>query len=127
MALERMHGFATTVGVSPGSERTDADGLHIRGRIFTDRVESSSGALHGENRVGLDLDVSPDGGGVLAGTFELTLGDGTGSWRGELAGRLEGGLVAAEGLARGTGGRAGGVVHIEFRQVKEHPATPPVT
>lgn len=127
MTMTTLEAYATTCSVDPGTESQDATGVHIRARVFTDRVEAHDARLDGTNKVTLDLDISPaDGSGVLAGTFELTLTSGAGGWRGEVRGRFEGGMVVAEGIARGSGPLAGAVLHIDYRQIKEHPAQPPV-
>jgi hypothetical protein len=126
MTMTTLDAYATTCSVDPGTEAQDASGVHIRKRVFTDRVEAKDARLDGTNKVTLDLDINPDGSGVLAGTFELTLTSGGGGWQGEVRGRFEGGMVVAEGLARGTGQLAGAVLHIDYRQIKGLPAQPPV-
>lgn len=126
MAISKVEAVATTCDVAPGQEKQDASGVHIRNRTFTDRVESETGTFDGTNRVTVDLDVNPaDGTGKLAGTFELALSSGAGGWKGEVSGHLEGGMVVAEGLARGTGSLEGAVLHIDYRQIKEHPKKAP--
>ena len=125
MTMTTLDAYATTCSVDPGTESQDAAGVHIRTRVFTDRVEARDARLDGTNKVTLDLDINPDGSGVLAGTFELTLTSGAGGWLGEVSGRFEGGMVVAEGLARGTGPLAGAVLHIDYRQIPEHPGQPP--
>lgn len=124
--LQRVTAIASTVDIQPGVETKDGQGMHIRGRVFTDRVQSPHPSFDGTNKVTLDLDIDPRGGGVLRGTFELTLTNGSGKWAGELDGHFENGMVVAEGMARGTGAQAGAVLHIGYRQIKEHPGTPPV-
>lgn len=124
--LNRVEAIATTVSIEPGSEGHDHQGAHIRNRVFTDRVQSAEPVLDGTNRVTLDLDVEPRGTGVLRGVFELALSNGHGGWRGEVEGRLEHGLVVAEGMARGTGAQEGAVLHVAYRQLDKHPGNPPV-
>jgi hypothetical protein len=124
--LQRVDAIATTVRIEPGNEQRDDAGVHIRERIFTDRVESSEPAFDGTNRVTLDVDVDSRGGGCLRGAFELRLTSGAGGWTGELEGRFEDGLVVAEGMGRGSGAHDGAVVHIDYRQVRAHPGKPPV-
>lgn len=124
--LKRVSSIACTVAIEPGTESTDARGTHVRRRVFTDRVQSAQPEFDGTNRVTLDLDFDAQGGGALRGAFELTLSDGRGTWRGEVDGRFENGMVVAEGIARGTGAHDGAVLHIDYRQIKEHPGTPPV-
>ena len=125
MALSLVEATATTCGVEPGREEQDDKGLHVRDRIFTDRVESESSVFDGSNRIRVDLDANPaDGSGRVMGTFELSLSSGAGSWKGELSGHLEGGMVVAEGLARGTGTLEGAVLRIDYQQIKEHPGKP---
>lgn len=124
--LSRVKAIATTVNIDPGSETTGSEGMRIRKRIFTDRVQSVHPSFDGTNRVVLDLDIDPQGGGVLHGTFELTLTSGTGTWKGEVDGHFEEGMVVAEGMARGTGMHDGAVLYISYRQIKEHPGKPPI-
>ena len=58
------------VRIDPGQETHDSSGLHVRGRVFTDRVESADVCLDGTNRVTLDLDLNlADGSGTLGGTL----------------------------------------------------------
>jgi hypothetical protein len=117
---------ATTCDVTPGSEETTDGMLRIRGRTFTDLVESSEPYVAGTNRptLNLELDLSR-GDGRVGGTFALSPSKPGGVWEGELTGRFEGGLVRAVGLARGVGGLAGGVLHVQFRQIPAHPGVPP--
>lgn len=124
--LQRVTAIASTVEIEPGSETGDAQGMHIRQRVFTDRVQSRHPSFDGTNRVTLDLDIDPRGGGGLRGTFELTLANGAGTWVGAVEGYFEDGMVVAEGMARGTGGHSGAALHIAYRQIKTHPGTPPV-
>lgn len=124
--LSRIKAIATTVSIEPGTEKSDAQGTHIRKRVFTDRVQSSDAAFDGTNRVVLDLDIDSKGAGGLRGKFELTLTNGSGSWNGEVEGHFEHGMVVAEGMARGSGTHEGAVLHIDYRQIAEHPGTPPV-
>jgi hypothetical protein len=124
--LNRIEAIATTVRIEPGTERTDDQGAHIRNRTFTDRVQSSAATLDGTNRVTLDLDIDARGAGVLRGVFELVLTSGKGTWTGEVQGHFENGMVVAEGLAHGTGAQEGAVLHIGYRQIPEHPGSPPV-
>jgi hypothetical protein len=127
MALTAFVATATTCDVAPGSEQLTAQGvLQIRGRTFTDLVESSEPSVAGTNRPTLDVDLNPSrGDGRLSGRFALSPTQSGGAWEGELTGRFESGLVRAVGLARGTGRLAGAVLHVEFRQIAEHPGTPP--
>lgn len=124
--LNHVEAIATTVSIEPGTEDQDDQGAHIRNRVFTDRVQSAESVLDGTNRVTLDLDIEPRGTGVLRGVFELALTSGQGGWRGEVAGYFEGGLVVAEGMARGTGAQEGAVLHVAYRQIDRHPGKPPV-
>jgi hypothetical protein len=124
--LNRIEAIATTVKIEPGTERSDGDGVHIRNRTFTDRVQSAEAAFDGTNRVTLDLDIDARGTGVLRGVFELVLTSGKGTWTGEVQGHFENGMVVAEGLAHGTGAQEGAVLHIGYRQIQEHPGSPPV-
>jgi hypothetical protein len=112
---------ATTCDVAPGSEENAPNGwLTIRGRTFTDVVESSEPDVAGTNRPTLDIDLDPaSGGGRLRGRFVLTPSKTGGTWEGELSGAFEGGLVRAAGLARGTGRLAGAVLHVDYRQVPD--------
>ncbi len=127
MTLTAFVATATTCDVAPGSEEvTDQGVLRIRGRTFTDLVESSEPYVAGTNRPTLNVDLDPSrGDGQLRGSFALSPSGPGGVWEGELTGRFEGGLVRAVGLARGTGRLAGAVLHVEFRQVPSHPGTPP--
>ena len=127
MALTAFAATATTCHVTPGSEEmTDGGTLRIRGRTFTDLVESSEPSVAGTNRPTLNLEFDPSrGDGHLRGNFALSPSEPGGAWEGELTGRFEGGFVRAVGLARGTGRFTGAVLHVEFRQVPAHPGTPP--
>jgi hypothetical protein len=127
MALTAFVATATTCDVAPGSEQMTPQGvLQIRGRTFTDLVESSEPSVAGTNRPTLDVDLDPSrGDGQLSGRFALSPTQPGGTWEGELTGRFESGLVRAAGLARGTGRLAGAVLHVEFRQIVKHPGTPP--
>lgn len=127
MPLTMFSATATTCDVAPGSEQVTAQGmLQVRGRVFTDLVESSESCVAGTNRPTLDLDFDPKrGDGRVSGRFALSPTAAGGTWEGELTGRFEGGLVRATGLARGTGRLSGGVLHVEFRQIPIHPGTPP--
>jgi hypothetical protein len=126
MTTTRLDGIATTSRIDPGQETQDSSGLHVRGRVFTDRVESTDVSLDGTNRVTLDLDINlADGSGTLAGTFELELLSAVGSWAGAVTGHFEHGMVVAEGIARGAGAFAGAVLHVAFRQLAEHPGQSP--
>jgi hypothetical protein len=127
MPLTAFFATATTCDVAPGSEEVTPQGVvQIRGRQFTDVVESSEPYIAGTNRPTLNLDFNPSGGdGQLRGTFALSPKDPGGAWEGELTGRFESGLVRAVGLARGTGRLAGAVLHVEFRQVPQLPGKPP--
>src|SRR5262245_31272672 len=110
---------ATTVQIDPGSETQDGGGVHVRHRVFTDRVESASADFDGTNTVTLDLDINPQNGeGGLRGTFELNLTNGQAAWKGELVGHFEQGMVVSQGVGRGTGSCEGRVIRIDFRQVK---------
>lgn len=120
--LKRVTAIAGTVSVEPGSEQADAQGMHVRQRVFTDRVQSSDAAFDGTNRVTIDADVDANGGGTLRGTFELSLSKGGGAWTGGVEGRFEQGMVIAEGVARGSGSNDGAVLYISYRQVKDAPA-----
>jgi|SRR5437764_106574 len=124
--LKHVDAIATTVSIEPGTQEQDGTGMHIRQRTFTDRVESHTMAFDGTNRVTLDADIDPRGQGTLRGVFELSLTSGDGSWKGELEGRFEGGLVVAQGIGRGGGAQEGGVVHIAYRQIAAHPGKPPI-
>jgi hypothetical protein len=124
--LKRIKAIATTVDIEPGTEKKDAQGVHIRKRVFTDRVQSTEAVFDGTNRVVLDLDIDAQGAGTLSGSFDLTLTNGTGIWTGEVEGHFEQGMVVAEGIARGTGVHKGAVLHIDYRQIAEHPGKPPV-
>jgi hypothetical protein len=126
MTLTRLDAVATTCRIDPGQETRDSSGLHVRGRVFTDRVESADARLDGTNRVTLDLDINPaDGTGTLAGTFELDLANRGGTWKGLVAGHFEGGMVVAEGIARGAGTLDHAVLHVEYRQIAQHPGRAP--
>jgi hypothetical protein len=127
MTLTAFVATATTCDITPGSEEVTAQGvLRIRGRTFTDLVESTEPFVAGTNRPTLDLDLEPSRGeGELHGSFALSPSRARGTWEGELSGRFEGGLVRAVGLARGTGSLVGGVLHVQFRQLPSHPGTPP--
>jgi hypothetical protein len=124
--LSRIRAIASTLNIEPGTEKSDGQGTHIRKRVFTDRVQSSDAAFDGTNRVVLDLDFDAQGAGGLRGKFEMTLTNGTGTWKGEVDGHFEQGMVVAEGMARGTGAQDGAVLHIDYRQIAEHPGTPPI-
>jgi len=126
MTLTRLDAVATTCRIDPGQETQDSSGLHVRGRVFTDRVESADARLDGTNRVTLDLDIKPaDGTGTLAGTFELDLTNRAGTWKGQVAGHFEGGMVVAEAIARGAGALDDAVLYVEYRQIGQHPGRPP--
>jgi len=126
MTTTRLDGVATTSRIDPGQETHDSSGLHVRGRVFTDRVESADVRLDGTNRVTLDLDLNlADGSGTLGGTFELDLLSRLGTWTGEVSGHFEAGMVVAEGLGRGAGSLAGAVLHVAFRQLAAHPGQAP--
>lgn len=124
--LSRIAAIATTFAIEPGTEETDERGAHIRQRTFIDRVQSPEVAFDGTNRVTLDLDVDARGSGSLRGIFELVLTTGNGAWKGEIEGHFENGMVVAEGIAYGVGAQEGAVLHIDYRQLKEHPGRPPV-
>lgn len=127
MSLIPFVATATTCHVEPGTEASVAGGmLQVRGRVFTDTVESAEPLIAGTNRPELDIDLDPARGeGSLRGRFVLTPTAAAGRWEGELAGKLANGLVRATGLARGAGELTGSVLHVEFRQVPAHPSTPP--
>jgi hypothetical protein len=127
MPLTAFSATATTCDVAPGSEQMTAQGtLQIRGRTFTDLVESSESYVAGTNRPTLDVDLDPSrGDGRLSGRFALSPTNAGGTWEGELTGHFESGFVRAVGLARGTGRLAGAVLHVEFRQIERPPGTPP--
>jgi hypothetical protein len=127
MSLKTFTARATTCDVVPGSEESASNGsLKIRGRTFTDVVESSEPDVAGTNRPTLDMDLHPvRGEGWLHGRFVLTPSKKGGTWEGELTGRFEGGLVRATGLARGTGRLSGAVLHIEYRQVPDRAGAAP--
>lgn len=118
---------ATTCDVAPGTEEMTGRGkLRIRDRTFTDLVESTEPSIAGTNRPTLDIDFEPASGtGELRGRFRLSPSGSDGAWEGELSGRFEGGMVRATGLARGTGRLTGAVLHVSYRQIPEHPRTPP--
>jgi hypothetical protein len=124
--FEPFTAFATTREIAPGIETVRDDGVvHVKGRIFTDLVESTDPRLAGINRPELEIEFNPEKGeGRLAGRFELSVTAG-GAWRGELSGGFEGGMVRATGLATGSGALAGRVMQVSFRQVEKHPAQPP--
>ena len=85
MTTTRLDGVATTSRIDPGQETHDSSGIHVRGRVFTDRVESADVCLDGTNRVTLDLDLNlADGSGTLGGTFKPESPEQTGDldWRG---------------------------------------------
>jgi hypothetical protein len=127
MALTAFFATATTCDVAPGSEEMTPQGVvQIRGRQFTDLVESNEPFIAGTNRPTLNLDFNPSAGdGQVRGTFALSPKDPGGAWEGELTGHFESGLVRAVGLARGTGRLTGAVLHVEFRQVPQLPGEPP--
>ena len=127
MPLSSFVATATTCDIAPGSEEINGQGLvQIRGRTFTDLVESTEPAVAGTNRPTLDLDVDPSrGDGSVRGRFVLSPSLSGGAWEGELAGSIEGGSVRARGLARGTGRLSGAVLQVEFRQIPKHPGAPP--
>jgi hypothetical protein len=127
MPLSSFVATATTCDIAPGSEQLTVQGLlQIRGRTFTDLVESSHPSVAGTNRPTLDLDVDPSrGDGQLRGRFVLSPSEAGGAWEGEITGRIEGGTVRAAGLARGTGRLSGAVLQVEFRQIANHPGAPP--
>src|SRR5215218_5668416 len=128
MTLIRLDAIATTCRIEPGREIQDFSGVHVQGRIFTDRVESSDERLDGTNRVTLDIDFNPaEGAGRLEGSFEFDLTSRAGAWKGRVAGRFEGGLVVAEGIARGAGVLDGAVLHIEYLQIANRPGPTPCT
>ena len=126
MPLSTFVATATTCDISPGTEeQTEHGTLKIRGRTFTDLVESTDPNVAGTNRPTLDANFDPArGDGELWGSFTLSPSTAGGTWEGELAGRFEGGMVRAAGLARGTGRLAGAVLHVEFRQAAELPGSP---
>ncbi len=127
MSLTAFVATATTSDVSPGTEEIDGSGrLQIRDRVFTDIVESNEERIAGINTPALDLDVDPENGtGALRGSFVMTPDAVAGTWEGEVSGVLEGGMVSAGGLARGTGDLAGAIMHIAFQQVAELPGEAP--
>jgi hypothetical protein len=127
MPLTTFLATATTCHVAPGSEVLSAHGvLQIRGRVFTDVIESTEPRVAGTNKPTLDLDFDPSRGeGELRGTFTLSPTQPDGVWEGELSGSVEKGMVRATGLARGAGRLSGAVMHVEFRQMESHPAAPP--
>src|SRR3982751_1398545 len=92
MTLTAFVATATTCDVAPGSEEVTEQGvLRIRGRTFTDLVESSDPYVAGTNRPTLNFDLDPSRGeGQLRGSFALSPSDRGGTWEGELTGRLEG-------------------------------------
>jgi hypothetical protein len=127
MTLEVFSCIATTRDVEPGTEQADASGVHVRGRVFTDVVESSDLRFSGINRVSVEVDIDPKTGkGELRGSFTLRPSGREGAWEGEMVGEIVEGLVIARGLARGTGSLAPAVMRIEFKQLKSHPGTAPV-
>jgi hypothetical protein len=118
---------ATTRDVEPGTEQADASGLHVRGRVFTDVVESSDARFAGENRVAVELDIDPKANkSELRGKFTLRPKVGDGAWEGEMLGEIVDGLVVAHGIGRGTGSLAPAVIRIDFKQLKSHPGASPV-
>jgi hypothetical protein len=126
VSFEEFRAFATTRELAPGTEQAGPDGIvHIRSRAFTDVVESDDARIAGWNRPLLALDFDPRAGsGRLWGGFEITA-DAGGSWRGEMSGRIEGGVVRAWGVAVGMGPFAGRTLRVDFQQVERHPKTPP--
>jgi hypothetical protein len=126
MALSAVSASATTCGVEPGEELMGEDGLlRIRGRVFTDIVRSSDPRLTGSNRVTVSLDLDPSAGtGQLTASFILTPEESEGAWEGEMLGSLNG-MIAATGLARGTGALSGAVAYLNFQQVASHPSGEP--
>ena len=127
MPLNSFVATATTCDIAPGSEQVTRQGLlQIRGRTFTDVVESSDPSVAGTNRPTLDLDLDPArGDGQLRGRFVLSPSTPGGAWEGEMSGRFEAGFVRAAGLARGTGRLSGAVLQVEFRQIAKHPGAAP--
>ena len=126
MAQTEFTAVGTTCEVDPGTEEMAGPTLQIRGRVFTDFVESDDQRLAGVNKVTLDLDLDPSTGqGTLEGSFVLSPNSVDGAWEGTLSGNLKEGLVTSTGHAMGTGGLDGGHLHVEFQQVAEHPDQPP--
>jgi hypothetical protein len=126
MSLQPFIAFATTRDIDPGAEEVGADGIvRCRDRVFTDVVESDDARVAGVNQPHLALDFDPrDASGRIWGSFELRPASG-GSWVGSLTGNIVGGVVAAKGLAHGTGPHEGWVMRVDFQQVDAHPRTPP--
>ena len=127
MPLTTFVATATTCDVAPGSEEKTPHGtFQIRGRTFTDLVDSSEPSVAGTNRPTLDIDFDPArGDGRLWGRFVLSPSQPGGTWEGELTGRFDDGMVRSTGLARGTGRLTGAVLYVEFRQTASLPGTPP--
>jgi len=127
MTLSTFTASATTCEVVPGDEQVGEEGqLRIRGRRFTDLVQSSEPLLAGVNRPVLDIELDPaTGRGQLKGVFVLQPDGVSGRWDGELLGRIEKGLVTASGLARGTGDLESLILYSEFRQTADRPAISP--
>jgi hypothetical protein len=89
MALTAFVATATTCDVAPGSEEMTEQGmLRIRGRTFTDLVESTDPYVAGTNRPTLNVDLDPSlGEGQLRGSFALSPSEPGGVWEGELTGQ----------------------------------------
>ena len=127
MPLTTFAATAATCDIAPGTTEATGDGmLHIRGRVFTDQVESQEPRLAGTNRPTLDIDFNEQtDDGELRGRFTLTPARVDGTWEGELQGQFVKGFVRSSGLARGTGALEGSVLWVEFQQVAEYPGQPP--
>jgi hypothetical protein len=127
MKLTAFTASATTCDVKPGSEAPDNKGiLHIKGQVFTDIVESTDGRIAGVNVPTLNIVIDPaTGKGELSGSFVWKPKADNGAWEGMMEGQILEGLVAARGLARGTGALEGLSLRVDFRQVREGQGQPP--
>ena len=127
MAITTFVARAATCDVVPGTTEASPDGLlHIKGRVFTDLVESQDSRVAGTNRPTLDIDLNPESGdGELRGSFALKPDAVGGTWEGALQGRFVRGFVQSSGIARGTGALEGSVMRVEFQQVAAYPGQLP--
>ena len=127
MALTAFKAIATTRDIAPGKETMSEGKVRVRERLFTDVVESDDDRVAGTNEPLLDLDIDPAAGsGTVSGPFTLTPTTGSGKWVGRLTGELQGGMVVACGVARGTGSLEGSTMRVDFQQIAAHPSTSPV-